>query len=71
MKREPLRNERGRAAETEAWKIIFSAFAVSGLLVMGWTLFVLLTDTPQRPTRLGGHAGETTETQPAPPPAKP
>lgn len=71
MKREPLRTERGRAAETEAWKIIFSAFAVSGLLVMGWTLFVLLTDVPQRPTRLGGHVGGTTETQPAPPPAKP
>jgi len=69
MKREPLRHERGRAPETEAWKIIFSAFAVSGSLVIGWTVFVLLTDTPQRPTRLWGGVGEITETQPAP--AKP
>lgn len=69
MKREPLRRERGRAPETEAWKIIFSAFAVSGSLVIGWTLFVLLTDAPQRPTRLGGGGGEITATQP--PPAKP
>jgi hypothetical protein len=71
MKREPLRNEHRRAPETEAWKIIFSAFAVSGSLVIGWTLFVLLTDAPQRPTRLGGHVGEITETQQAPAPAKP
>jgi hypothetical protein len=69
MKRAPLRNERGRAPETEAWKIIFSAFAVSGSLVIGWTLFVLLTDTPPRPTRLGGHMGEISQTHPAP--AKP
>jgi len=71
MKRVSVRNERGRAPETEAWKVIFSAFAVSGSLVIGWTLFVLLTDSPPRPTRLGGHMGETTETQPAPAPAKP
>jgi hypothetical protein len=71
MKRKPLRNEREPAPETEAWKIIFSAFAVSGSLVIGWTLFVLLTDTPQKPTRLGGHAGQITETQHAPAPAKP
>jgi hypothetical protein len=71
MTREPVRNERGRAPETEAWKVIFSAFAVSGSLVIGWTLFVLLTDSPPRPTRLGGHVGEITQTQPAPAPAKP
>jgi hypothetical protein len=69
MKRQPLRNERGRAPETEAWKIIFSTFAVSGSLVIGWTLFVLLTDSPPRPTRPGGHMGEISETHPTP--AKP
>ena len=70
MKRKPLRNEREPAPETEAWKIIFSAFAVSGSLVIGWTLFVLLTDAPQRPTRLGENVSEITETV-APAPAKP
>jgi hypothetical protein len=59
--------KRGRAPETEAWKIIFGAFALSGLLVAGWTLFVLLTDTPPA-TRLGDQAAQTTGTQGAPKP---
>ena len=67
MRRDPVRQERGRAPETEAWKIIFGAFALSGLLVMGWTLFVLLTDTP-RGSRLQDQAAQTTGTQGAPKP---
>ena len=72
MKRYPLRHERGCARateppETEAWKIIFGAFALSGALVIGWTLFVLLTDPP-RPTHMGDQAAQTTGTQPAPKP---
>jgi hypothetical protein len=56
MDQEP-RNEQNRKAETEAWSIILSTFAVSGLLVVGWTLFVLFTDTGQRPTRMGANLG--------------
>jgi len=69
MKRAPVRHERGYAPETEAWKIIFGAFAVSGSLVIGWTLFVLLTDTQPRAPRMGDHAAQTTDTPAAP--AKP
>jgi len=61
MKRHPVRHERGCAPETEAWKIIFGAFAVSGSLVIGWTVFVLLTDTSSRTPRLADHAAQTTE----------
>ena len=61
MKRHPARHPRGFAPETEAWKIIFGAFAVSGSLVIGWTLFVLLTDTPPRATRMGDRAAQTTD----------
>jgi len=67
MRRDPVRQERGCAPETEAWKIIFGAFALSGVLVMGWTLFVLLTDTP-RGSRLQDQAAQTTDTQGAPKP---
>ena len=52
MKRAPSRQTPERPPETEAWKIIFSAFALSGSLVIGWTLFVLLTDPGPRPTRV-------------------
>lgn len=69
MKRDPGRHERGRPPETEAWKIIFGAFAVSGSLVIGWTLFVLLTDTPSRAPHLGDQARQMTDSRAAP--AKP
>ncbi|HEU0159779.1 MAG TPA: hypothetical protein VFR00_10715 [Hyphomicrobiaceae bacterium] len=69
MKRDPVSHERGRPPETEAWKIIFGAFAVSGSLVIGWTLFVLLTDSPSRAPRLGEQASQTTDRPAAP--AKP
>jgi hypothetical protein len=69
MKRDPVRHERGRPPETEAWKIIFGAFAVSGSLVIGWTLFVLLTDSAPRAPRLGNQATQMTDTPAAP--AKP
>jgi hypothetical protein len=55
-----VRHGRGLPPETEAWKIIFGAFALSGSLVIGWTLFVLLTDTPRAP-RLGDHAAQTSD----------
>jgi hypothetical protein len=72
MKRHPVRHERGCAPEAgaperEAWKIIFGAFAVSGSLVIAWTLFVLLTDSPPA-TRMGDQATQTTGTQPQPKP---
>jgi hypothetical protein len=67
MRRDPVRHERGYPPETEAWKIIFGAFALSGLLVTGWTLFVWLTDTPRAP-RPGDQAAQTTGTQDAPKP---
>ena len=57
MKRDPVRHERRCPPEKEAWKIIFGAFALGGLLVTGWVLFVLLTDTPRAP-RLGEHTRE-------------
>ena len=69
MKQEPSRAPRQRPPETEAWKIIFSAFALSGSLVLAWTLFVLLTDPAARGTRLGQHASDPvgTQTRPAKP----
>jgi hypothetical protein len=70
MHQEP-RNEQNRQAETEAWRIIFATFAVSGSLVIGWTLFVLATDTGQRPTRMGAYPGMTAESPYTVPTAKP
>ena len=67
MKRDPVRHERRCPPEKEAWKIIFGAFALGGLLVTGWVLFVLLTDTPRAP-RLGEQATQTTGTAGAPKP---
>jgi hypothetical protein len=69
MKRDPVPHERDGPPETEAWKIIFGAFAVSGSLVIGWTLFVLLTDSPARAPRLGEQVSQTTDSPAAP--AKP
>jgi len=69
MHRKPGWQQQDRRAETEAWKIIFSAFAVSGLLVIGWTLFVLFTDAQQRPTRVGASRGDAAPSYA--PPAKP
>jgi hypothetical protein len=71
MKRAPSRNELERAPETEAWKIIFSAFAVSGSLVIGWTLFVLLTDPAPHPARLVDAPSEMGAHPKLTPPAKP
>ena len=70
MDQEP-RNEQNRQAETEAWRIIFATFAVSGSLVIGWTLFVLFTETGQRPTRMGAYPGMGGEIPYTVPTAKP
>jgi hypothetical protein len=70
MHQEP-RNKQNRQAETEAWRIIFATFAVSGSLVIGWTLFVLFTDTGQRPTRMGAYPGMAAESPYTVPTAKP
>ena len=64
-------NKQNQQAETEAWRIIFSTFAVSGSLVIGWTLFVLFTDTGQRPTRMGAYPGMGGESPYTVPTAKP
>jgi hypothetical protein len=51
MARAALDPERQRAAETEVWSSIWSTVAVSGSLVIGWTLFVLISDPlPPRST---------------------
>ena len=71
MRRKPGRERRNRRAETEAWKIIFAAFTASGLLVIGWTLFVLLTDHQQRTTRVGANHDETNPASAPMQPAKP
>jgi len=63
MKEAPSRAPRQRPPETEAWKIIFSAFALSGSLVLAWTLFVLFFDPAPRPARLGQHASDPVQTQ--------
>ena len=65
------RNKQNRQAEMEAWRIIFSTFAVSGSLVIGWTLFVLFTDTGQKPTRMGAYPGTGGESSYTLPTAKP
>ena len=70
MDQEP-RNKPNRQAETEAWKIIFSTFAVCGSLVIGWSLFVLFTDTGPRPARMGAHPGVGAESPQTLPTAKP
>jgi hypothetical protein len=66
MKRGPSRTPRDGPPETEAWRIIFSVFALSGSLVIAWTLFVLFTDPAPRATRLGEHARDAIETRTAP-----
>jgi hypothetical protein len=71
MKPEPSRQAPDRPPEVEAWKIIFSAFAVSGSLVIGWTLFVLFTDPTPRPARVVGTPGEMGQSWKPASPVKP
>jgi hypothetical protein len=71
MKPEPSRQAPERPPEVEAWKIIFSAFAVSGSLVIGWTLFVLFTDPTPRPARVVGAPGEMGQSWKPTSPVKP